>query len=91
MARTLTTTERGYGWDYQKLRPQVLDRDGHRCQLHLPGCTHVATDVDHVVPGGPNELANLRAACSPCNQARRRKPRKRGAPSAALASSSVRW
>ena len=87
----LSSTARGYGYTYRKLRPVVMDRDGHQCQIRGPGCTGKATDVDHVIPGGPNDLSNLRAACSPCNQARRRRPARSGGPSAALASSSVRW
>lgn len=90
-----TTTERGYGWEYQRLRPIVLDRDHHRCQVQLPCCTGKATAVDHIIPGGPNDLTNLRAACVPCNNARRRLPGRRPVattgPSPALASASVTW
>ncbi len=49
----------------------VLERDGHRCQIHGHRCTILATDVDHIVPladgGAPYDPANLRAACKWCN------------------------
>jgi 5-methylcytosine-specific restriction endonuclease McrA len=51
----------------RQLRPQVYDRDGHRCQL----CG--ATDdlcIDHVVPvamGGGDALSNLQVLCRTCN------------------------
>lgn len=96
MARPgLTTTQRGYGWEFQRLRPMVLDRDGHVCQVRLPGCVGKATHVDHIIPGGPNELTNLRAACAPCNIRRAHRKRTggvaRGAPAVPLPSSSVTW
>ena len=28
----------------------MLERDGWRCQICAPGCTAVATTVDHIVP-----------------------------------------
>lgn len=58
------------GWESQRRR--VMERDGGVCQVKLPGCTGVATDVDHIVPnwrlGRPATDAELRAACSYCNQ-----------------------
>lgn len=63
----------------QKLRAQVLDRDGSTCQM----CGKAAGEVDpdtgrpvrlhlgHIVDksyGGKDELSNLRALCSTCNQ-----------------------
>jgi 5-methylcytosine-specific restriction protein A len=56
---------------YRQLRQWVLARDRHQCQIRGPNCTHVATQVDHIVAradGGPVfDLANLRAACRTCN------------------------
>ena len=54
-----------------KLRYQVLCRDGHRCVL----CGASAKDgvklhVDHIIPvskGGKTELSNLRTLCERCN------------------------
>jgi 5-methylcytosine-specific restriction endonuclease McrA len=54
--------------EYQVARRVVLEAAHYRCQW--PGCTNVATTVDHVTPlayGGGNDLANLRASCAPCN------------------------
>ena len=63
----------------QKLRSEVLDRDGSTCQM----CGVAAGEVDpetgrrvrlhlgHIVDkslGGRDELDNLRALCSTCNQ-----------------------
>ncbi|MFS0867183.1 HNH endonuclease [Microbacterium sp. 179-B 1A2 NHS] len=63
----------------QKLRAEVLDRDGSTCQM----CGKAAGDIDpdtgrkvrlhlgHIVDkiyGGKDELSNLRALCSTCNQ-----------------------
>lgn len=54
-----------------KLRYQVLNRDGHRCVI----CGASARDgvklhVDHILPvskGGKTELSNLRTLCERCN------------------------
>ena len=56
---------------WRKLRAEILRRDGHRCQIRLPGCTTVATEVDHIygkVHG--DDPTGLRAACSWCNKSR---------------------
>ena len=66
---------RGYGADWDKLRAQVLARDGHLCQC--PDCQGgkvralPAHEVDHIKPkawfrsgkakGNPNDPSNLRA------------------------------
>jgi 5-methylcytosine-specific restriction endonuclease McrA len=59
---------------WQRTRVCVLDRDGHTCQIAGPGCTIVATTVDHVVArsdgGAVFDPANLRAACQHCNASR---------------------
>jgi 5-methylcytosine-specific restriction protein A len=63
-----------YDSRWQKLRPLILQRDRHTCQINGPGCTHTATDVDHIIPldeGGQRlDPTNLRAACSHCNTRR---------------------
>jgi len=53
---------------WQKLREEVLDRDGHRCQR----CDHadVLLQAHHLVPrdrGGKNKLSNLIALCVLCH------------------------
>jgi 5-methylcytosine-specific restriction protein A len=76
-----------YGNAWRRVRPQVLERDGGRCQLRLKGCTAVATEVDHIVPAGEGgalyDLQNLRASCRHCNRSRenQRRLRKRSRPS----------
>ncbi len=58
----------------QKVRAQVLERDGYRCQLRFPGCLELATEVDHIVPraagGAIFDAANLRAVCRRCHDRR---------------------
>jgi 5-methylcytosine-specific restriction protein A len=65
---------RTYDHNWQRVRLVVLARDGHRCQLNRPGCTGVATQVDHIVPiseGGERlDSHNLRASCRHCNTSR---------------------
>jgi 5-methylcytosine-specific restriction endonuclease McrA len=52
-----------------QVRAEVLDRDRHRCQLRLSGCTTVATQVHHtqareLVGDDPRYLMGV---CQPCN------------------------
>ena len=66
-----TTTQRGYGWRWQKLRLQILKRDGYLCTNCLErGRPTPATDVDHIKPkvkGGTDEPGNLTSLCKPCH------------------------
>jgi 5-methylcytosine-specific restriction enzyme A len=58
-----SAAKRGYGWSWLKLRRMVLARNP-LCQH--PGCTEVATDVDHILRrewGGEDSLENLQALC----------------------------
>jgi 5-methylcytosine-specific restriction endonuclease McrA len=52
----------------------VLVRDRYQCQIRGPHCKGYATEVDHIVErehgGNVLDLANLRAACKPCNVGR---------------------
>jgi 5-methylcytosine-specific restriction enzyme A len=68
-----SSTVRGYGWRWQKLRDQVL-REEPLCRACLGhGRTAAATDVDHVVPkarGGTDARSNLQGLCSPCHKAK---------------------
>lgn len=76
--RNGSTTARGYGYDWQKLRTLILARDGHVCRY----CGGAATSVDHVVPlvegGARLDPGNLVACCASCNS------RKGGRPMASL-------
>lgn len=52
------------------LRRLVLSRADGMCEIQRPGCTRMATTVDHILPlskGGTADLGNLRAACGHCN------------------------
>lgn len=66
---------------YQRLRLQILERDGYICQVRGPKCKGKATQLDHIVPtadgGSMFDPANCRAACSWCNtwRAQRQKSR----------------
>lgn len=54
-----------------KQRLRVLERDSHRCQLRLPGCSGWAFEVDHIVPvaeGGSDRDINLHAVCAECHR-----------------------
>lgn len=54
---------------WRRVRAAVLARDGHRCQLKLPGCTTIADSAHHTLAreiSGDNP-DHLVAACTPCN------------------------
>ena len=53
--------------DWETRRRRVLERDGYQCQLRLPGCTHLATECDHVTAGDDHRLSNLQGACHSCH------------------------
>jgi 5-methylcytosine-specific restriction protein A len=67
-------SRRRAGTRWRNLRAQVLQRDDHRCMLHIEGiCTGVATSVDHLIPvdlwpDGEYLESNVVAACSKCNR-----------------------
>lgn len=70
----------GYGKGWQALRHQILERDGHLCQINGPRCKTKANTVDHITPlahGGTQDPSNLRAACSTCNSSLGSQVRKR--------------
>lgn len=67
-----TTTERGYGWQWQKLRKLVLQRDAYLCQeCYRNKKLTPATDVDHITPksaGGTDCESNLQSLCKKCHE-----------------------
>lgn len=67
-----TAKERGYGWQWQKLRELILKRDSGLCQPCLSnGRVTVATHVDHKTPkarGGTDGEENLQAICVTCHK-----------------------
>lgn len=53
------------------MRAAILIRDYHQCQERGPGCTVVATEVDHIIPwfeGGSDDPDNLRGICETCHK-----------------------
>lgn len=73
---TLTTTERGMGWQWQKLRLRILRRDDYLCQpCWKAGRPTEATEVDHIIPrhkDGDDDEDNLQAICTDCHKAKTR-------------------
>lgn len=69
-----TRQQQGYGAEWQRIRLEVLERDGYECQLRLsPRCHGLAETVDHLLPkklGGSDDTENLVAACIVCNSAK---------------------
>jgi 5-methylcytosine-specific restriction endonuclease McrA len=55
---------------YRLNRQAVLAASDGRCAIRGPGCTGVATSVDHRVAlalGGGHDIGNLVPACAHCN------------------------
>jgi 5-methylcytosine-specific restriction protein A len=71
---TKSTTERGYGWAWQRLRERILERDCGLCQpCKAHGRLTVAHAVDHIVSkanGGTDAERNLQAICETCHKAK---------------------
>jgi 5-methylcytosine-specific restriction protein A len=68
-----TTTERGYGYDWQKLRSAWLNAEIRYCAICAEkGRIVPATVVDHIVPHAGNDLLrlswdNLQGLCVSCH------------------------
>ena len=69
---TKTTSERGYGYAWKKLRKVILQRDAYLCQeCYRRKKLTPATDVDHIVPkslGGTDDEDNLQSLCKECHK-----------------------
>ncbi|OOH89527.1 HNH endonuclease [Pasteurellaceae bacterium 15-036681] len=69
-----TSSQRGYGAEWRKLRAFVLERDRYLCQNCLRSGLYVsATTVDHIVAkahGGTDSLSNLQSLCEACHKAK---------------------
>ena len=72
--RNKTTTERGYGSEWRKIRRFVIQRDKGLCQPCLTQGRYTEfQDVDHIKPktqGGTDDLSNLQCICKPCHQSK---------------------
>jgi 5-methylcytosine-specific restriction protein A len=66
--------ERGYGTAWDRLRAQILRRDGYLClTCQANGRVEIATQVDHIMPkakGGTDDPLNLQSLCAPCHKAK---------------------
>lgn len=64
--------ERGYGYEWTKVRALVLRIDGYLCQpCERAGRPTPATEVDHIIPkslGGDDSADNLEAICTDCHK-----------------------
>jgi 5-methylcytosine-specific restriction protein A len=69
-----TAKERGYGWEWTKLRDRIMTRDCGMCQqCRRNGLLRQADQVDHITPkamGGSDDHGNLEAICGPCHTAK---------------------
>jgi 5-methylcytosine-specific restriction protein A len=75
-----SSTSLGYNYRWQKYRALFFRKPGNQiCKLHLPGCTLIATEIDHIdPPDGPNDpkfwdRSNHQPACRYCNSVKGRK------------------
>jgi len=66
--------ERGYGYEWVKLRLHALRRDNHLCQPCLRDSRATqATEVDHIIPkalDGTDDFDNLQSICTECHKAK---------------------
>ena len=67
-----SSSARGYGGAWQKLRRRILERDRGLCRVCArAGRVTLAAEVDHIVnkaAGGTDDERNLQAICRPCHQ-----------------------
>ena len=74
-----SSTARGYGATWQRLRRQVLAEEP-LCRACKPRVT-AAVAVDHIVPkakGGTDDRANLQPLCQACHDAKTARDRATG-------------
>lgn len=80
-----TRHERGYGAEWDRIRPRILTRDRYLCQTCLrAGRVTLGNIVDHIIPkaeGGSDDEANLEVICRAHHQEKtqRESDRARGA------------
>jgi len=65
-------TARGYGYDWQKMRIRILNRDNWTCYLCNKKLIGSDATVDHITPLAKDmssrlDAANLAACCRSCN------------------------
>ncbi len=75
----MTTTERGYGWRWQKRRESILNREPLCRPCKQAGRIASATEIDHIIPlaqGGTDQADNLQPICHACHEAKTRTERR---------------
>jgi 5-methylcytosine-specific restriction protein A len=79
---------RGYGTQWDKLRPYILARDDYLCQVcSKQDRTTPASEVDHIIPkadGGTDDEDNLQSICIDCHKAKTLQERTAGSPGCAV-------
>lgn len=68
-----TTTERGYGWDHQKARRDLMKAEPLCRACRAEGRVTVATIADHIVnlaSGGSRSASNLQPLCDEHHRAK---------------------
>ncbi len=77
-----SSTQRGYGGRWKKIRERIMERDKGLCQPHLRKDQIMpAVAVDHIVPkaeGGTDDDDNLEAICKSCHKLKTQEESKRG-------------
>ena len=66
-----TAAQRGYGWQWAKLRKAMLAQEPLCRSCREQGMVTVATDLDHITPkaeGGTDDPGNLQALCGDCHR-----------------------
>lgn len=67
-----TSSQRGYGAMWRKIRADVMVRDNYLCQTCKRAKTITAANaVDHIKPksqGGTDNMNNLEAICNDCHK-----------------------
>lgn len=74
-----STSERGYGTAWQKLRLMQLNRCPVCEECQANGRTTPGHHVDHIVPlsaGGQHELSNLQTLCASCHSRKTNRERR---------------
>ena len=72
-----TSTQRGYGYAWTKLRRSVLMRDSFLCQTCMRAGRYIqGREVDHIRPksqGGGDNMDNLECICVSCHKTKTHK------------------
>jgi 5-methylcytosine-specific restriction protein A len=86
-----STTQRGYGSDWERVQKRAMDRDNYICVLckqRNPELVTIAVLVDHIIPvdkanplADPNRLdmKNLQSLCESCHQRKTAREQGKGA------------